>query len=111
VVLIKEEMRRVLISHEYVASIWDTRARRACEGEDELAEGRCGYALKQARIRRALIDRFKKMWAKAANSGDIEKADEADDGSDTADSGSEDSSDGEVDWDGEGGGGFDDEED
>lgn len=61
--LLKEEMRRVLVSLEYTARWWEGRAEPWDCIDVVLAEGIRAYALRQASIQRALADKFRKLWA------------------------------------------------
>lgn len=81
--LLKEEMRRVIVYLEYKAKWWEARADAWDALDDETAEGIRAYALRQASIQRALSVRFVKLWAAplAANIEDNSPADDlADDG-------------------------------
>ncbi|KAK7024290.1 hypothetical protein VNI00_016414 [Paramarasmius palmivorus] len=61
VLLLEEEMRRVLVTLEYEAKEW--LARVATEDlTGPLGEGVTAYALRQAAIRRGLAAKFRSMW-------------------------------------------------
>ena len=62
VMLIREEMRRVLESLEFKASWWDSKYGARPSEIDELREGISAYASEQASLQRALAADFKAMW-------------------------------------------------
>ncbi|KAJ7067733.1 hypothetical protein B0H15DRAFT_794124 [Mycena belliarum] len=71
IILLEEEMRRSIVSSQYMASTWEQRAslRAATEpegGEElpaELAEGLAGYAFEHAATARARADTLQAAWA------------------------------------------------
>ncbi|KAK7017025.1 hypothetical protein VNI00_018752 [Paramarasmius palmivorus] len=66
--LVKEEMRRTLVSLEWFASCWDRRS--SCSGLSGIhGEGPAAYAYRQAAMYRSLAASFEKMWKQTANSG------------------------------------------
>ncbi|KAK7018729.1 hypothetical protein VNI00_018289 [Paramarasmius palmivorus] len=71
--LVEEEMRRVLVSLEWSARQWDTRAEDT--GFTGIhAEGASSYAHRQAALFRRLKGSFAKMWGQ--DSGGLEREDE-----------------------------------
>lgn len=79
--LLKEEMRRVLVYLEYKAKWWEDRAVPWDVLDAETAEGVRAYALRQASIQRALAARFTAIWA-APLAADLDdrRAEENDEG-------------------------------
>lgn len=61
---LKEEKRRVLISLEAEASIWDRREREGLIEDTIMGQGRAAYAARQASIRRELLKVFGAIWSK-----------------------------------------------
>ncbi|KAK7441350.1 hypothetical protein VKT23_016597 [Stygiomarasmius scandens] len=59
--LLKEEMRRCLVSLDWEARQWAARANILTEGAH--AEGVSAYAHQQAALQRRIAERFKLMWA------------------------------------------------
>ncbi|KAF7968555.1 hypothetical protein HWV62_30143 [Athelia sp. TMB] len=62
VLLLREEMRRVLAFLAWHAVWWDLQALRHADLSPEVAEGVAAYAYKQARIRRAIRSSFDDLW-------------------------------------------------
>jgi hypothetical protein len=64
VLLVKEEMRRVIVTLEYRAKLWDARlTMRLTDISPGLSEGVRAYATKQARILRRRATFFTNLWA------------------------------------------------
>ena len=63
--MLQEEQRRVLISLEKTAEVWDTKANKMPHTDDPYIEGLRAYAAKQATIQRGLKAKFSAMWDKA----------------------------------------------
>ena len=66
IAILKEEKRRVLVSLEYEAEIWDSRRAAQLIGVDSASaesEGRAVYAAKQAAVRRRLASKFAVIWS------------------------------------------------
>lgn len=60
VVLLEEEMRRVLVLLEYEANVWEKRGpRRAI---DDITRGQRAYGHHQAAIRRRMAQKFVRLW-------------------------------------------------
>jgi len=59
--LLDEEMRRVLVTLDHDALLWE---RRVLEGSGPDSEGVTAYALRQAHIRKALRNQFSTLWEK-----------------------------------------------
>ena len=62
VLLVREEMRRVLQFLEWHARWWEGRQTQHDGSSPELAEGVLAYACKQASIRRSIRTSFKQLW-------------------------------------------------
>ena len=62
VLLVREEMRRVLQFLEWHARWWEGLQTRHDGSSPELAEGVSAYACKQASIRRSIRTSFKRLW-------------------------------------------------
>ncbi|TFK57870.1 hypothetical protein BDN72DRAFT_731654, partial [Pluteus cervinus] len=63
VILLKEEMRRVLMFLDSSASMWKARAEFQKEGVDEACqEGLRAYALEQRTLRTNLYSHFTELW-------------------------------------------------
>jgi hypothetical protein len=62
VVLLLEEMRRVLVFMKWQAGWWDEQAMRWVGLDREQQEGLIGYARRQASIRRRMLKRCKYVW-------------------------------------------------
>jgi hypothetical protein len=62
VLLLWEEMRRVLQFLEWHAHWWEGRQTLHDGSSPELAEGMSAYACKQANIRRSIRTSFKHLW-------------------------------------------------
>lgn len=66
IILLREEMRRVLAFLTWHADWWDTQSRLSTENcLREQAEGYLAYAKKQAHIRRSIRASFKHVWQDA----------------------------------------------
>ena len=64
VLLVKEEMRRVLAFLEWKAAWWTKEGgRRDLDVRPDIADGIRAYAAKQAHVNRALAHSFKMRWA------------------------------------------------
>lgn len=93
VLLLKEEMRRVIVYFEYKASWWVERNNaEGREASPALAEGLYAYAAGQAQLQRDLASTFSKKWAPVL-AGEVGNEDaegvESDDELDGAGAGSE----------------------
>ena len=81
--LIQEEKRRILVSFEATAQLWERReadALTSTDGCQIYQHGLAAYAAKQARIRRGLAQKFTAIWntplpTPKGNSTDAEVAD------------------------------------
>ena len=62
VVLLLEEMRRVLVFMKWQAGWWDEQAVRWVGLDAEQQEGLVGYARRQASIRHRMLKRCKYVW-------------------------------------------------
>lgn len=62
VMLVREEMRRVLLFLEWSAKRWDSRANTRSKASLEMKEGLKAYALDQASLQRTLAASFKILW-------------------------------------------------
>lgn len=62
VMLLREEMRRVLLFLEWNAKRWDVRASLRSKVGVEMKEGLQAYALQQAALQRSLAAFFKALW-------------------------------------------------
>jgi len=60
VVLLEEEMRRVLVSLEYEANVWEKRG--PTRQMDNITRGQRAYGHRQADIRRRMAQKFVKLW-------------------------------------------------
>ncbi|KAJ7042238.1 hypothetical protein C8F04DRAFT_946268 [Mycena alexandri] len=105
VMLLEEEMRRVVVTFEYNASCWDVRGQVIKVGEvDELfAEGAIAYAIKQARMFRQMAEDAKTTFTEERLANGKKRTVRRPVVEDRADSSSEDEDDegdGEGDWDG-----------
>ncbi|KAJ8518637.1 hypothetical protein ONZ45_g4299 [Pleurotus djamor] len=69
--LLKEEMRRTLVSLRYQASVWERRSQRSFD--DEFGPGLKAYALAQANLRLSLASKFAEMWKKGTDNSDQEE--------------------------------------
>ncbi|PPR06525.1 hypothetical protein CVT24_001418, partial [Panaeolus cyanescens] len=84
--LLKEEMRRSLISLEHKAAWWKDLIGKREVDDGPLSEGLTAHANKQADIQQGLRNKFKGMWEKPLNTMDKEEEKEEDsDDSDTDD--------------------------
>ena len=61
--LLKEEMRRVRKTLEWEGRQWEGRT-EPCTADAAAAEGIKAYAIRQAQVRRDLLDHFTRMWDK-----------------------------------------------
>ena len=62
VLLLREEMRRVLAFLAWKGDWWSAQgSRRTCKDKG-LAEGLSAYASKQAAVQRSLFNRFRRVW-------------------------------------------------
>lgn len=61
--LLREEMRRVLLFLEWTAKQWDLRANVRSKVSLELAEGLIAYASQQAALQRTFAAVFKELWS------------------------------------------------
>lgn len=66
VLLLREEMRRVLKFLEWHASWWDSQCARHTDLSPELMEGMMAYAKKQASIRTKIRQSFNLMWRESS---------------------------------------------
>ncbi|KAF9548613.1 hypothetical protein CPC08DRAFT_648406, partial [Agrocybe pediades] len=85
VMLLKEEMRRVLLSLEWKAQWWEARKDVGSESGKtikDLAEGASAYATSQAQVQRSLATLFRKMWESPLQDEPHEKDAESDEDSD-----------------------------
>lgn len=60
-----EEMRRVLVSLEQEALVWDCRegtSRTLRDSIPDVRQGAAAYAASQAGLRRGLVNKFKALW-------------------------------------------------
>lgn len=62
VLILREEMRRVLAFLTWHAVWWDRQALRRTGLSPEATEGLAAYAYKQAHIRRKIHSSFDKLW-------------------------------------------------
>lgn len=62
VLLLRVEMRRVLLFLTWHALWWEKQARRRSNLSSEAAEGVAAYAFKQASIRRKMCSSFEHLW-------------------------------------------------
>ena len=62
VLLLREEMRRVLAFFQWQAEWWDERRNLLVGLSSDKEEGFIAYASKQAHIRRSLWTNFENMW-------------------------------------------------
>jgi hypothetical protein len=62
VLLLQEEMRRVLQFLQWHATWWDSQGSRLLLQPPEVAEGLLAYSKYQASIRRSLSNQFTHMW-------------------------------------------------
>jgi hypothetical protein len=62
VVLVQEEMRRVIAYHEWKASWWQSQAARRSEGDDAMLHGIAAYAKKQAYLSECLARQSAVFW-------------------------------------------------
>jgi hypothetical protein len=76
VLLVKEEMRRVLTFLEWKAVWWTKEGVRDLDVRPDIADGIRAYAAKQAHINRALARSFKMRWESAGR--DYEQGHEQD---------------------------------
>lgn len=67
--LLQEEKRRVLVSLEQQAEVWEVRERKALLESTAEDQGRAMYAAKQATIRRSLRNAFFSAWYPVATDG------------------------------------------
>lgn len=65
ILLLREEMRRVLTFLSWHGDWWVTQAQRRGDIPDELSEGLAAYAKKQAHIRRTIRASFNETWKEA----------------------------------------------
>ena len=68
VLLLREEMRRVLTFLEWHASWWQTKGSLHTGLQPDVAEGMFAYANKQAHIRRSMASSFNDLWRGSAES-------------------------------------------
>jgi hypothetical protein len=70
VLLLKEEMRRVLVYFEYKAAWWVERGEaEGCKVTPELAEGLCLYAEDQSQLQHDLASNFSAKWEALCREG------------------------------------------
>jgi hypothetical protein len=62
VLLLREEMRRVLTFLEWDATRWETRVAEHTGLDDNVTEGMAAYANKQAHVRRSIASSFEQLW-------------------------------------------------
>lgn len=62
VLILREEMHRVLAFFAWHAEWWDNQAHRRTNLSPEAAEGFAAYAFKQAYIRRSMRSSFDHLW-------------------------------------------------
>ncbi|KAF9564716.1 hypothetical protein CPC08DRAFT_720776 [Agrocybe pediades] len=62
VLLLKEEMRRVLQYLEWKSRWWRDRQTLGVDVSRDLAEGIRGYAISQAEVQESLAKHFRKLW-------------------------------------------------
>ncbi|KAF9550947.1 hypothetical protein CPC08DRAFT_738337 [Agrocybe pediades] len=88
VLLLKEEMRRMLLFLEWKAAWWDQQLTSRQVNSKELAEGLQAYTNSQACLQRALLAEFRKLWK--APLDEEENGDEDENASDDDESDGED---------------------
>lgn len=66
VLLLREEMRRVLSFFKWHEKWWNEQQSRRTSLQVSVAEGVSAYAHKQASYRRALYDKFNHIWRQSA---------------------------------------------
>jgi hypothetical protein len=66
VLLLREEMRRTLVSLKWYEDWWEKQGPRRTGVQVAVAEGLTAYAQKQAYYRRALHDKFNNAWRHSA---------------------------------------------
>ncbi|KAJ7764813.1 hypothetical protein B0H16DRAFT_1310446 [Mycena metata] len=107
VMLLEEEMRRVIVTFKYNASSWDARGQviRVGEVDEVFAEGAIAYAIKQGRMFRQMAEDAKTTFTEERLANGKKRrvrrpvvADRADSGSEGEDDEGE--GEGEGDWDG-----------
>ncbi len=76
--MLKEEMRRTVISLRHRARLWEKRAATGHEQREGYAKGLTAYAYSQANLLYSLADTFEASWAEGASREDDE-TDEDDD--------------------------------
>ncbi|KAF9536496.1 hypothetical protein CPC08DRAFT_597792, partial [Agrocybe pediades] len=62
VLLLKEEMRRVLHYLDWKTKWWRDRQTLGVNVKKDLAEGVKGYALRQAEVQQSFATYFRKLW-------------------------------------------------
>lgn len=62
VLLLREEMRRVLAFFEWQAGWWDKQGARRQFVSHEFTEGALAYAHRQATLRRRMSTHFRSLW-------------------------------------------------
>ncbi|KIY53328.1 hypothetical protein FISHEDRAFT_33526 [Fistulina hepatica ATCC 64428] len=80
VLLLKEEMRRTLVSFEHKADWWDMQVQGPLTDDEQLSEGASAYAKKQAHLYRSLAAECRRLWGAYASGSlpDPEDPDEVD---------------------------------
>ncbi|KAF9488272.1 hypothetical protein BDN71DRAFT_1539386 [Pleurotus eryngii] len=83
--LVKEEMRRTLVSLRHEAQCWETRAEVKICAAPEVSAGLSAYAHRQALVRYGLADKFEQRWRtgiveEPTSDGDNEEDNEEDEG-------------------------------
>lgn len=71
--LVQEEMRRVLETFKYQANWWENQNGRRTGISSEVIEGLSAYACKQASLRRALHSSFFSLWSNAPELASLTK--------------------------------------
>jgi hypothetical protein len=62
VILVQEEMRRVLEFFAWYANWWKSKAQGWSESTEQMREGLIAYAERQASIRLSMHDHFERLW-------------------------------------------------
>ena len=79
IAIITEEKRRVLVTLEGDACVWDTREATYLQDNTPESQGKAAYAAKQAAIKRKLKTKFEQTWQVLDVSVDIEVGGEDED--------------------------------